>query len=166
MDRERKYDMKPEMIETLRNSFARIAARNVDVATVFYARLFELAPSVRPMFKEDLNDQKQKLMTALVQIVQMVDKPEQFTSYLTRMGERHAAYGAKPEHYDTVGAALLWTFEQVLADEFSPEVREAWSTAYGAIAKIMCSATPPTETAVYPRVAAPDAPNPARSAVR
>lgn len=131
--------MNAETVETLRASFALIASRKVDVAAVFYARLFEVAPAVRPMFKGDLKDQQQKLMTALVQIVESADRPDQLTRYLSHMGARHEAYGAKPEHYDVVGAVLLWTFEQVLGADFTPHVRQVWVDAYTAVAQIMTS---------------------------
>jgi hemoglobin-like flavoprotein len=129
--------MNNETISVLRTSFDRIAARKADVATIFYERLFQVAPSVRPMFKNDLLGQQQKLMTSLVQIVQWVDQPDQLTRYLTNMGSRHVGYGAQPEHYDAVGSVLLWTFEQVLGTDFTPEVRQAWTEAYGAVSQLM-----------------------------
>jgi hemoglobin-like flavoprotein len=49
-------------------------------------------------------------------------------------------YGVHPEHYGTVGAALLWTLEQELGAAFTPEVREAWTTAYTVLAELMTTA--------------------------
>jgi hemoglobin-like flavoprotein len=131
--------MDRETVEILRASFKKIAARKVDVAAIFYDRLFEVAPAVRPMFSGDMTAQQQKLLTALVQIVEAADRPAKLTRYLSQMGARHAAYGAKPEHYDVVGGVLLWTFETVLGEGFTPEVRQAWVEAYGAVASIMTS---------------------------
>jgi hemoglobin-like flavoprotein len=131
--------MDRETVKTLRASFALVAARKVDVAAVFYARLFEVAPAVRPMFKDDMAAQQQKLMTALVQIVETADRPGKLKRYLGEMGARHAAYGAKPEHYDVVGGVLLWTLESILGEGFTPEVRQAWVDAFGAVAQIMTS---------------------------
>jgi len=129
--------MNDETIEVVRRSFEQIAARKVDVAKIFYERLFEVAPSVRSMFSDDIAAQQQKLMTSLVQIVQWVDRPDQLTRYLTNMGARHAGYGAQPAHYDVVGAVLLWTFERVLGSDFTPEVRQGWTDAYGAVSSLM-----------------------------
>jgi hypothetical protein len=56
------------------------------------------------------------------------------------LGRRHAGYGVKDEHYATVAAALLWTLEQGLGARFTPDVREAWSAAYGLLASTMQSA--------------------------
>lgn len=131
--------MNKDTVETLRASFALIAARKVDVAARFYSRLFEVAPAVRSMFTSDLKLQQQKLMTALVQIVESADRPDRLTRYLSEMGARHEAYGAKPEHYEVVGGALIWTFEQILGADFTPQVRQAWIDAYGAVTQIMTS---------------------------
>lgn len=49
-------------------------------------------------------------------------------------------YGVQPQHYDTVGAALLLTLEQGLGAAFTPEVKQAWATVYGVLASTMKSA--------------------------
>jgi hemoglobin-like flavoprotein len=127
-------------INLLRSSFEDIASRKVDVAAIFYDRLFEVAPGVRPMFRSDMEEQRKKLIAALSTIVQYVDNGEKLVSYVSSMGRRHQGYGAKPEHYDVVGQVLLWTFENVLGPEFTPEVRAAWTGAYTAVAGIMIDA--------------------------
>jgi hemoglobin-like flavoprotein len=53
------------------------------------------------------------------------------------MGARHAGYGVRAEHYQTVGAALLWTLEQGLGAKFTPAVREAWAATYELLAEVM-----------------------------
>ena len=124
-------------IDVLRRSFSRIAELRPDVTAVFYERLFEVAPSVRPLFKDELHDQQRKLLYQLVTIVECVDKPEKLGNVLTTLGQRHVSYGAQPEHYDVVGSVLLWTFDKVLGPEFTPEVRRAWTEAYGIVASTM-----------------------------
>ncbi|HKP56581.1 MAG TPA: globin family protein [Polyangiales bacterium] len=132
--------MDPATVDTLRSSFARIAAQKVDVAAIFYQRLFEVAPGVRPLFEPDTTEQQKKLLASLARIVQTVDNPDQLVPYLSDLGRRHLTYGAKPEHYAVVGEVLLWTFEKVLGPEFTPEIRKAWGAAYGAVAELMCEA--------------------------
>jgi hemoglobin-like flavoprotein len=127
-------------VNLLRSSFQTIASRKVDVGAIFYDRLFEVAPGVRPLFKNDLLEQRKKLIASIATIVQYVDSGEKLTSYVSSMGQRHVGYGAKPEHYDVVGQVLLWTFENVLGPDFTPDVRAAWTSAYAAVAGIMKSA--------------------------
>ena len=56
------------------------------------------------------------------------------------LGRRHVGYGVADEHYDTVGAALLWTLEKGLGRAFTPEVKDAWATVYGVLATTMKNA--------------------------
>ena len=56
---------------------------------------------------------------------------------LRNLGARHVGYGVREEHYVTVGTALLWTLSAGLGEKFTPEVREAWTAAYGLLADVM-----------------------------
>ena len=109
-------------------------------ADMFYARLFELDPALRPLFAADLTAQKAKLMAALTLVVGGLRQPETVLAALQHLGRRHSTYGVQPHHYDTVGAALLWTLERGLGDEFTPPVAEAWAAAYGLVADAMQTA--------------------------
>jgi nitric oxide dioxygenase len=55
------------------------------------------------------------------------------------LAKRHVAYGAKPDHYPVVGAALLWTLEKGLGSAWTPEVASAWTAAYGTLSGFMIS---------------------------
>ena len=106
-------------------------------ADMFYQRLFELDASLRPLFKGDMQQQGAMLMGALSLAVRGLSRPEMIIPTLQALGRRHVRYGVRAHHYDTVGAALLWTLEQVLGEQFTPEVRVAWSTAYTVLATVM-----------------------------
>ena len=109
-------------------------------ATLFYQRLFDLDPSVRPMFKGDLGEQGMMLMQALALAVKWLDRPESLRPVLRNLGRRHVKYGVTDAHYDTVGAALIWTLEKGLGERFTADVREAWVAVYDLIATTMKSA--------------------------
>jgi hemoglobin-like flavoprotein len=53
------------------------------------------------------------------------------------LGRRHAAYGVTDEHFETVGAALLWTLKQGLGSACTPEVADAWASVYAVLATTM-----------------------------
>jgi hemoglobin-like flavoprotein len=53
------------------------------------------------------------------------------------LGKRHVAYGVTAQHYESVGAALLWTLEQGLGSDFTPSVKAAWTQAYITLAGVM-----------------------------
>ena len=106
------------------------------VAATFYRRLFELEPALRPMFRGDLEGQGRKLVEA-IGMVGALHRFESLRPTLRDLGRRHALYGVRDRHYDTVAAALLWTLAQGLGDAFTPDVRDAWDAAYGQVAAEM-----------------------------
>jgi len=104
---------------------------------LFYQRLFELDPSVRPLFKEDLTEQSRALMSMLSTVVFGLNRLEELVPSVQALGRRHANYGVHEAHYATVGQALLDTLEGGLGDGFTPDVRAAWTEAYGILASVM-----------------------------
>jgi hemoglobin-like flavoprotein len=124
-------------IELVQRTFAVVAPIADDVAALFYRRLFEIDPSLRSMFKEDMAGQRRKLMSMLTAAVKGLPRLDRLVPVLEDLGRRHADYGVADEHYETVGQALLWTLEKGLGPEFTPEVRAAWTTVYGVLAATM-----------------------------
>jgi len=123
--------------DLVQNSFIRIATIADDAAILFYQKLFELDPSLKPMFRGDVTEQRKKLMQMLTAAVKGLDRLEQLVPVVQDLGRRHGAYGVKESHYETVGAALLWTLEAGLGRDFTPEVKEAWTAVYGLLATTM-----------------------------
>ena len=132
--------MTPEQVQLVQDSFAKVAAIRDQAAALFYRRLFELDPGLRPLFKGAMTAQGARLMTALGGVVGSLDQLERILPALRALGRRHAAYGVRPEHYATVGEALIWTLEQALGPAFTREMRRAWIDAYGRLAWTMIAA--------------------------
>ncbi len=121
----------------VQDTFAAIVPIADDAASLFYQRLFEIEPSLRQMFRGDMAEQRRKLMQMIAAAVKGLDRLEQLVPVVQDLGRRHAAYGVQDRHYDTVGAALLWTLEMGLGDAFTPSVKEAWAAVYGLLATTM-----------------------------
>jgi hemoglobin-like flavoprotein len=132
--------MTPQQIELVQTSFKKVVPIAGTAADLFYGRLFEIAPEVRPMFPEDLKDQKIKLMSMLGTAVTNLHKLETILPAVKALGERHKGYGVTAAHYAPVGAALLWTLEKGLGSDFTPDVKAAWTETYTALAGVMTSA--------------------------
>jgi hemoglobin-like flavoprotein len=124
-------------VALVQSSFAMVEPAGDRLADLFYARLFQLDPPLRDLFGADLHEQNRKLMSMLGFLIGGLSDPDTFLPAARELGQRHATYGARPEHYVTVGAALLWTLEAALGDEFTPDVRSAWHTAYGLLSQAM-----------------------------
>ena len=129
--------MTPQQISLIQSSWASVVPIQDTAAGLFYQRLFALDPEVRPMFKGDMQSQGKKLMQALGFIVNSLTKLDELVPVAQDMAKRHVGYGVKSEHYDTVGAALLWTLEQGLGSAFTDDTRDAWAAAYGTLAGVM-----------------------------
>ena len=124
----------------VQQSFVLVAPIADDAAALFYRRLFELDPSLERMFRGDMTEQRRKLMQMLTAAVKGLDRLEQLVPVVEDLGRRHAGYGVADAHYDTVGAALLWTLEKGLGQAFTPEVQDAWVAVYGLLAGTMKNA--------------------------
>ena len=129
--------MNSKQIALVQSSFARVAPIAETAADLFYQRLFDLDPSLRPLFRGDMKDQGKKLMAMLGTVVGGLRQLDRLVPGVRALGARHADYGVRDEHYDTVGAALLWTLEKGLGKAFTPETKEAWTTVYGILATTM-----------------------------
>ncbi len=127
-------------IKLVQDSFAKVESGPADTAAVFYDRLFDIAPDLKPLFKGDMKAQGRKLMTMIKTAVNGLDDVGALIPALEDLGRRHVGYGVRDADYDTVGAALLWTLEKGLGDDFTGEARDAWSTVYTLLAWIMTGA--------------------------
>ena len=106
-------------------------------AELFYGKLFSLDPAIQSLFKGDMKEQGTKLMTMITTAVNGLSRLEAIVPAVQALGRRHRGYGVKPQHYETVGTALLWTLGHGLGEEFTPEVERAWIATYGVLAKTM-----------------------------
>jgi hemoglobin-like flavoprotein len=129
--------MTSEQKRLVQTTFAKVAPIADAAAGMFYTRLFELDPALKPLFTTDITEQGRKLMKMLGMAVNGLDRLDQLVPVVQQLGARHKQYGVMDEHYDTVAAALLWTLEQGLGPEFTPDVKEAWAAVYGVLASTM-----------------------------
>jgi hemoglobin-like flavoprotein len=111
------------------------------VGDVFYEKLFSEHPALRRLFKTPMAAQSNKLVDMLTTIVTRLDSKETLFDDLRHLALRHVQYGTKPEHYRYVGEALMWTLQQGLGADWTPEVQEAWEVCYKEIAEQMLAAT-------------------------
>lgn len=132
--------MTPQQIELVKSSWQKVVPIKEKAAELFYAKLFELDASLKPLFKGDMKEQGRKLMAILNTVVTKLDQLGDIVPAAQDLGRRHGSYGVQPAHYDTVAAALLWTLAAGLGDAFTDEVKQAWTQAYGILAKVMIDA--------------------------
>lgn len=129
--------MTRDQSELVRQTLGRLREEAGPVSLLLYGKLFELDPSTRRLFHNDLAAQGRKLMDTLDAVAASLDRFESVRPRLAELGRLHAGYGVLPGHYDTVVKALLWAFAQALGADFDARTREAWHLALAAIAAVM-----------------------------
>ena len=129
--------MEQTTIDAVQSTFAMVEPIADKAAELFYGKLFELDPELKPLFKGDITEQGEKLMKMIGIAVRGLTNLDSIVPAVQNLGARHVGYGVKDEHYDTVAAALLWTLETGLGDAWTEEVKGAWVEVYTLLATVM-----------------------------
>jgi hemoglobin-like flavoprotein len=129
--------MTPDQVKAIQESFAKVVPISQQAAAMFYGRLFEIAPSVKPLFRGDIEEQGRKLMAMLGAVVNGLGNLETILPAASALAKRHIDYGVKAADYEPVGAALLWTLERGLGPQWTLELKAAWTEAYTVLADFM-----------------------------
>jgi hemoglobin-like flavoprotein len=134
--------MDAKQIELVQRTFEkRVRPIAQEAGEIMYRRLFEIEPSLQPLFKGDIKRQGEMLMAAVGLAIQSLDQPDKVAEAVTDLGKRHVSYGVESNYFNIFGAALMWSLEQVMGPDFTPEVKEAWAETYAILSKSMRAAT-------------------------
>ena len=136
-------------LDALETSFDLVAPRGDELMDVFYTRLFATAPAVQPLFAgTDLQRQKGMLLGALVLLRKSLRDLDAVVPTLKRLGGRHVAYGARPEHYPVVGNVLIGAMAHVAGPDWEPRYAKAWTEAFGVVAGAMLEGAAEADMAI------------------
>ncbi|HZI02127.1 MAG TPA: globin domain-containing protein, partial [Flavisolibacter sp.] len=134
--------MTPYQVSLVKETWLSVTALDpVIVGDLFYQKLFEICPEVRPMFTSSLPEQSKKLLYMLNYIISKLHKLEDVVEDVQNLARRHVHYGVKASHYTAVATALLWTLEQGLGKAWTEEVDAAWTACYTTLADAMIQAS-------------------------
>jgi hemoglobin-like flavoprotein len=132
--------MSPQQIQLVKDTWSYFIIKSDQAGELFYARLFEVAPDVRPLFKEDIREQAKKLMSTVTYVVTKLDKLDNVIGEIRSLAQRHKKYGAVKAHYAVVGDCLIYTLKNGLGDRWTPQVEAAWVEVYKILANAMIEA--------------------------
>ena len=127
-------------IQLVQNSWQKVIIIGPQAAALFYQNLFEADPALKSLFKGDLQAQGKKLIEMITIAVNKLTELNVLVPVLQHLGKRHGNYGVQDSHYDTVGAALLKTLGQGLGNDFTQDVKIAWTNVYSVMADVMKAA--------------------------
>jgi hemoglobin-like flavoprotein len=136
-------------LDALETSFDLVAPKGDELVEIFYARLFETAPSVKPLFaSSDMTHQRTMLLSALVLLRKSLRDVDSIVPALKRMGARHVGYGAAPAHYPVVGEVLIGSMAEIAGPAWEPRFERAWGEAFAVVAGAMLEGAAEAEFAI------------------
>jgi nitric oxide dioxygenase len=124
-------------IALVRESFALLGPELEETSREFYDTLFEIAPHLRPMFRDDMTGQGMRFMTTLRVMVERLTDPLAFKAEVAELGRGHAAWGVEKEHFALMREALMRTLKARLGERLTPEAESAWRDAFDMVAEEM-----------------------------
>ncbi|MFD2417799.1 globin domain-containing protein [Amycolatopsis pigmentata] len=125
------------MVRLIQDSWTKAEPYLPELTQFFYGMVFTLAPATRDFFPINMDVQRNRMVRALIHVVQMVDQPDDLVPFLRHLGRDHRKFGVEPQHYEAIGTALLATMKRQLGPDWTPEVEQAWAEAYTIIARQM-----------------------------
>lgn len=125
-------------IPLLRSSFNLVVTREPELTAKFYDIFFTRYPQAQALFvRNDVAAQQKMLTDALVAVVDHLDDSPWLAKTLSGLGATHVEYGVEPVMFDWVGECLLAAMAEVAGSDWTPELADAWTEAYGAIVSLM-----------------------------
>lgn len=135
-------------VEIIKSTVPALKEHGLEITTTFYKTMFENHPEVKEMFNMDKQEslaQPKALAMTVLAAAENIDRLEVLLPAIKKIGQVHVNSNVKPEHYPIVGKNLLIAIKEVLGDNATEEVIEAWSEAYDVIAKVFID----VETDIY-----------------
>lgn len=134
--------MTTKQVLLVKTSWAMVSEIDVEtVGSLFYNRLFEIAPEVKPMFSNTtIAEQSRKLLSMLAYVISKLHKLDDIIEEVKKLAIRHVKYGVEESHYNAVANALLWTLEKGLGEYWNEELCEAWTLCYLTLSSAMINA--------------------------
>ncbi|WBW75104.1 nitric oxide dioxygenase Yhb1 [Schizosaccharomyces osmophilus] len=125
----------------IRSSIPILESSGVELTKLFYQKMLKNYPEVRPYFNkvhQKSLSQPRILAFALLNYARNIDNLTLLSELVDQIVTKHVGLQIKAEHYPIVGHCLLATMQEVLGRDIAcPGFLEAWTIAYGNLAKIL-----------------------------
>ena len=103
--------------------------QKAEIANAFYEHLFDAMPSARDMFQNDMHQQKEMFATMLVMTVRLLNRQDELEEVVKRLVHVHGRFDVTKSQFAIAGESILLALRDVLAEDFTPRVEEAWQQA-------------------------------------
>ncbi|RLV92404.1 Flavohemoprotein [Spathaspora sp. JA1] len=131
----------PEQIKIILSTVPILEQAGETLTQKFYQRMIGNYDEVKPFFNETdqkLLRQPKILAFALLNYAKNIEDLAPLTAFVKQIVAKHVGLQVKAEHYPIVGTCLIETMIELLpAEVANDQFIEAWSTAYGNLAKLL-----------------------------
>ena len=131
--------MTPEQLDLVQRTAAVLLGQPDAWSDRFYVHLFDGRDQVRAMFPADLAAQRLKFVDEITALLALVSDLDAFEERAAHLGASHIGFGVRAAHYRASSDALAASVADVLGDEATPEVLDAWRTVHDLVAEAMMS---------------------------
>ena len=130
-------EISQKSVDIIQKSANYITSNDTKISARMYEILFEKYPKLKVLFANSSNDQHMKLANAISSYAVNIDRIHVLFPALEVIAIAHARENIKPQHYPLVGMAFIQAIEDVLGDNASLELLDAWREVYQYIAEIL-----------------------------
>ncbi|KAI1412138.1 globin-like protein [Hypoxylon sp. FL1857] len=131
--------LSPSQIAIIKATVTVLQAHGDTITKVFYENMLSARPELNNIFNitsQITNRQPRALARAVLAYATHIEDLTKLTNAVQRIAQQHVSLFVQPEQYDIVGTYLLGAIGQVLGEATTPEIVDAWTAAYGVLAKI------------------------------
>ncbi|WP_186757763.1 NO-inducible flavohemoprotein [Echinicola salinicaeni] len=135
-------------IEIVKSTAPVLKEHGETITKVFYQNIFSKHPELRNIFNmthQAKGSQPRVLANAIFQYATYIDQLDMLSGAVSTIAHKHSSLSITPEMYPIVGENLLLAIKEVLGDNATDDIIEAWAEAYGDLAKIFIQ----TEETIY-----------------
>ena len=123
--------MGSEQMQLVIDTWKKLGRTARQVSENFYERLFEQNPALKAAFKFGYVEAAEKLTYMISFAIVNLRRPEETLLPAARqLGKLNAVLGVRAEHYDLAAAPFLFSLQQALGTDWTPDVESAWKEFY------------------------------------
>ena len=101
--------MTEKQIELVESSWEYILLNTNDAGAIFYDRLFSIEPSLKPLFKENIKVQSQKLISMITFVVHKLSNLQDVVKDVIALVDKTSSARSKLVHAENISVAPQWT---------------------------------------------------------
>lgn len=131
-----------QTIATIKSTVPVMEVYGTQITSTFYERMFAAHPELLNIFNhanQKQGRQQAALANAVYAAAKHIDQLEAILPVVRQIAHKHRSLGILPEHYPIVGEHLLAAIAEVLGEQATEEILQAWAEAYGVIADVFIS---------------------------